>query len=140
MHHRDVRISADDCDRANRASKRQVDANPGRLHYTDNGRTFLILLGSVPSNPTDRTGCCGAGYEDRRVCARINGDRLRLTDRMRIQSCRESLTLEGGRPNDIGRALVVDIELREVRLQRESSGHGTVIRMQSGTFQETTAP
>jgi len=140
MHHRDVRISADDCDRANRASKRQVDANPGRLHYTDNGRTFLILLGSVPSNPADRTGCCGAGYEDRRVCARINGDRLRLTDRMRIQSCRESLILEGGRPDDIGRALVVDIELREVRLQRESSGHGTLIRMQAGTFQETTAP
>lgn len=59
---------------------------------------------------------------------------------MLIQSCRESLTLEGGRPDDIGRALAVDIELREVRLRRESSAHGTVIRMQSGTFQETTAP
>jgi len=119
---------------------RGADATTAILHYTDNGRTFLMLLVSVPSNRTDRSGYCGAGYEDSLVSARIDGNRLRLTDRILIQSCRESLTLEGGRPGDIGRALAVDIELREVRLQRESSGHGTLIRMQAGTFQETTAP
>lgn len=76
MHHRDVRMSADDCDRANRASKRGVDAIPGLLRHTDNDRTFLVFLVSVPSNRADRTGYWGAGYEDSLVSACTYDDQL----------------------------------------------------------------
>lgn len=53
-----------------------LDANPGLPHYTDNGRTFLVFLVSVPSNCADRTGYCGASYEDSLVSARTDGDGL----------------------------------------------------------------
>lgn len=134
------RYGATQLDRDPVRALRGADETVDILHYTDNGQSYLVLLVSVPSNAAHRTGHCGAGYEDSLIAARIDGDKLRLTDRLLVQSCLESLTLEGGRPDNVMQAIAVDGGRRRVSLRRESASHDTLIQLQSGKFKEATAP
>jgi len=134
------RYGATQQDRALRHALRGADETVGMLHYADDGRTYLVFLVRVPSNAAHRTGYCGAGYEDSLVAARIHGDKLRLTDRLLVQSCLQSFTLEGGQPDNIMQAIAVDGGRRQITMRRESAPQDTLIHLESGTFKEATTP
>ncbi|GGZ05604.1 hypothetical protein ACFFTM_09885 [Pseudoduganella plicata] len=127
-------------DRPLARAMRGADETTVVLHYQDDGKSYLVFLVSVPSNPAQRASHCGAGYEDSLVSARIHGGTLHLTDRLLFQSCLASLTLDRGRPDNVVKALMVDSECRQISFRREFAAQDTVIRLRSGTFEEAPTP
>lgn len=63
--------------------------------------TYHLVLLRVPSNTKNRTGRCGAGYEDFVAAIKFDGKQLLATDRYRIQSCLAQHTLAPNGPDDI---------------------------------------
>ncbi len=78
---------------------------------------YLTLIARMPSKSPQSIGYCGAGYEDHLVLLVYDGNIIKAADDFLLQSCLNSVVLDGVNVDDIFNAISVDMEKYEIRFK-----------------------
>lgn len=107
-------------------------------------RRERILIARFPSAPDRPMGRCGAGFEDYAYLLRVTAGAADVLDRVMLQSCLESVSIESDAPEDPLRRLRKEQHNGVLRFVRSSPPDHTpvlmVLRMAGGKLELVEAP